>query len=75
MDKRHCKRKFYANRLWRGGIKNIEQIKKLFNVGVEKIILNSEAFNYKLISEAVSLYGGQSIVVCIDAKKSFFLTI
>lgn len=55
-----------------GGIKNIEQIKKIFDLGVEKIIMNTAAFDYNLINQAASIYGEQSIVVCIDAKKSFF---
>lgn len=55
-----------------GGITTIEQIKKIFDLGVEKVILNSAAFDFDLISKAASIYGGQSIVVSIDAKKSFF---
>lgn len=55
-----------------GGIRNIEQIRKIFDIGVEKVILNSAAFDFKLISEAASIYGSQSIVGCIDARKSLF---
>jgi cyclase len=55
-----------------GGIYNIEQIKKIFDLGVEKIIMNTAAFDFKLLNQAASIYGEQSIVVCIDAKKSFF---
>ena len=55
-----------------GGINNIDQIKKLFDLGVEKIIINSAAFDLNLIQKAASLYGEQSIVICIDAKKSLF---
>lgn len=55
-----------------GGISNIDQIKKLFDTGVEKIILNTASLDFNLISKAASLFGEQSIVVCIDAKKSLF---
>lgn len=56
-----------------GGISNIEQIKKLFYTGVEKISLNTNAvLNFDLIKEAASIFGNQSIVVSIDVKKSFF---
>ena len=55
-----------------GGIRNMEHIRKLFDLGVEKVILNSAAFDFKLISQAAAIYGNQSIVGCIDAKKSFF---
>ncbi|MCT7487113.1 AglZ/HisF2 family acetamidino modification protein [Aliarcobacter cryaerophilus] len=56
-----------------GGIKSIEDIKRLFNLGIEKVVLNTWAINNKkLISEASSLFGAQSIVVSVDYKKSFF---
>jgi cyclase len=56
-----------------GGIKNIEQIKKIFDIGVEKVIINSAAAkNPKLISEAAKIYGNQSIVVSVDVKKDLF---
>jgi cyclase len=55
-----------------GGIKNIEQIKKMFDLGVEKIILNSGSFDFDLLTKAASIYGEQSIVVSIDVKKSLF---
>lgn len=55
-----------------GGISNIEQIKKVFDQGVEKVIINSASTNYELISEAAEIYGGQSIVISIDVKKNFW---
>lgn len=56
-----------------GGIDSIEQIKRLFSIGVEKVIMNSAAF-YKpeLIREASTISGNQSIVVSIDVKRSIF---
>lgn len=56
-----------------GGINNIKQIDKLFKIGVEKVIINSAAFNNdNLIKKASEIYGSQSIVVCLDYKKDFF---
>lgn len=56
-----------------GGINKMEHIEKLFRIGIEKIILNSAAFtNEKLIQEASSVYGSQSIVVSIDVKKDLW---
>ena len=56
-----------------GGISSVDQIEKLFSIGVEKVIINSEAYNNPLlITEASSIAGSQSIVVSIDVKKSFF---
>jgi cyclase len=54
-----------------GGITTIEQMKKIFKIGVEKIALNSSALeNESLLREAVSIFGAQSIVVAIDIKKN-----
>jgi cyclase len=56
-----------------GGIENIEQITRLFSIGIEKVIINSAAY-YKpeLISAASKISGNQSIVVSIDVKRSMF---
>jgi cyclase len=55
-----------------GGITNIEQIKKIFSLGIEKISLNISAItDEKLIQEAVAIFGSQSIVATVDIKKSF----
>jgi len=56
-----------------GGITTIEQIRKLFAIGIEKVSLNVSALTDKnLIKKAVELLGSQSIVVTIDIKKSLF---
>ena len=53
-----------------GGIKNISHLKILFNCGVEKVSINSEAiYNPSVITEAASIFGSQSIVATIDIKK------
>lgn len=56
-----------------GGIKKLEDVKKLFNLGVEKVAINtSAAENPKLIEETAKVFGNQSIVVSIDVKKNFW---
>jgi len=56
-----------------GGIRNVEDIKTLFSIGVEKVIINSYAVeNPEIIRIASDVVGSQSIVVSIDAKKNFF---
>lgn len=56
-----------------GGISTIEEIKELFYLGVEKIILNhAAAKNPSLIHEAAKLVGSQSVVVSIDVKLNIF---
>jgi cyclase len=53
-----------------GGIRTIEEIEKLFNLGIEKVILNSSAFSQpELLTKAVHIFGSQSIVVSMDVKK------
>lgn len=54
-----------------GGIRNIEQAKKLFDTGIEKLIINSASFDMTFLSSLANIYGKQSIVVCIDVRKSF----
>ena len=56
-----------------GGIKDLDQIKKLFRIGYEKVIINTSAVrNPKLISEASDYFGSQSIVCAIDYKNGLF---
>jgi len=50
-----------------GGVKTLDHIKKAFNCGIEKVIINTSASeNQKLLSEAASIYGSQSIVASVD---------
>jgi cyclase len=52
-----------------GGVASVEQIRRLFRLGVEKVIINSAvATNPLLIRNASEQFGSQSIVVAIDAK-------
>lgn len=56
-----------------GGVTTLEQIERLFKLGVEKIAINSAAVGaLDLVSQASKIYGNQSIVVGIDVKKSLF---
>ena len=54
-----------------GGIRTIDDISHLLNVGCDKISLNSAAIkNPNLIDEAANKFGSQCVVVAIDAKKT-----
>lgn len=56
-----------------GGISSIDQAAKLFNLGVEKICLQTSTLtNIELIKELISEFGSSSIAACIDIKKNFF---
>src|SRR6185312_11954346 len=45
-----------------GGIRNTEQAKKLFDTGIEKLIINSASLDLNLLSSLAKIYGNQSIV-------------
>lgn len=54
-----------------GGIRNLEDARTLFEIGADKIGINSAAIrNPSLISNIAEVYGSQSIVVSIEAKVS-----
>ena len=56
-----------------GGVKSLEMAKKIFEIGVEKIVLNTQAVaTPELITEIANIYGSQSVVVSIDVKKNIF---
>lgn len=53
-----------------GGIRTIEDIKRILRSGADKVSLNSAAIrNPELISEGAKIFGSQCIVVAIDAKQ------
>ena len=56
-----------------GGIKTLDQAKKIFALGIEKVVLNSVLIqNPKLITDIANIYGAQSVVVSLDYKKNLF---
>jgi len=56
-----------------GGIKELEDARRIFNLGIEKISLSSYAIeNPDFIKELVGIFGSQSIVVCLDVKKNLW---
>ena len=53
-----------------GGIRCVEDIRKMLNAGADKVSINSAAiFNPGFVKEASDTCGSQCIVVAIDAKK------
>ena len=56
-----------------GGVKTLDQMKKIYSLGVEKISISSAAIeNPNLIQEAANIFGNQSVIVTVDIKKDFF---
>jgi len=54
-----------------GGIRNIEDMKALFDLGVNKVSINTAAVkNPELIREASKKFGRQKLVVAIDGRKN-----
>lgn len=53
-----------------GGVQTVEDIRGLFNTGVEKVAINTQAIvNPGLVQEASEIFGSQSIIVSIDARR------
>ena len=53
-----------------GGIRTIEDFRRILSAGADKISVNSAALNRpELINEAAEKFGNQCVVVAIDAKR------
>lgn len=52
-----------------GGLKNIEEVKTLFSIGIEKMSFNSLIFeNFDIFSKVCEKYGAQSVIASLDVK-------
>lgn len=55
-----------------GGIRTVEQARRLFALGVEKICLQTAALkDLSLISRIAERFGNQSVVVSVDVKRNW----
>lgn len=53
-----------------GGIRSMDDVRKLLSIGIEKLVLNTSAVeNPALIREAADYAGSQAVVVSMDVKK------
>lgn len=56
-----------------GGVNSIADMKLIYSLGIEKIIINSHAaVDTKFIRRAADEFGSQSVVASIDCKKGLF---
>lgn len=56
-----------------GGVRTSEQVKRIVELGVEKVALSSAVIeNPEVVTEAAQMVGNQSVVVVLDIKKSNF---
>jgi len=54
-----------------GGVRAVNDIRRLLNAGADKVSINTAAINNpSLVSNAAERFGSQCIVVAIDAKKT-----
>lgn len=55
-----------------GGVRDLEDIRQILSVGVEKVAINSQVVeDPSFIRRAADLFGSQSVVVSMDVKKRF----
>ncbi len=54
-----------------GGVRTLEQIRRLIRSGVEKVVVNSAAVeSTSVLSEAAAVFGSQAIVGAVDVKRT-----
>lgn len=55
-----------------GGIKTLDQAKRLFDLGIEKVALQSVlATDRRLLPQIAGLFGSQAVVASVDVKKDW----
>ena len=54
-----------------GGVRKVEDIRKLLNCGADKVCINSAAVNDpQIVKESAKKFGSQCVVVAVDVKKN-----
>ena len=54
-----------------GGVRTLEQARRLIRCGVEKVVINTAATeSYEVIPETAQVFGRQAVVGAIDVKKT-----
>ena len=57
-----------------GGIRSLDQIENILNLGVKRVILGSSALNLEFVKQAINKFGSDRIVVGIDCKNMMVAT-
>ena len=53
-----------------GGVRNLEDVKKLLHAGADKVSINTSAvLNREFVKQAAEKYGSSTIVIAVDAKN------
>lgn len=54
-----------------GGVRNIEQVRRLIRSGIEKVVINTAATESpEVLREAADMFGSQAVVAAVDVKKT-----
>ena len=54
-----------------GGVRTIDEVRAIFRLGVEKVVINTQAIaDSSFVTAAARRFGSQSIVVSIDARRT-----
>jgi len=65
-------RESFSPMAYGGGITSLEDAKKIFSIGFEKIVLNTLLHTTpSVVEEIVKLFGSQAVVGCIEIKRNF----
>ena len=62
------RKKVFSPIILGGGIRKIRDVKKCFDNGADKILINSKIFDRNLINNISEIYGSQAISIMIDYK-------
>jgi imidazole glycerol-phosphate synthase subunit HisF len=55
-----------------GGIRTLDDARRVFDIGFEKVVLNTSALEHpELITEIAERYGSQAVIVSIDVKRDW----
>lgn len=53
-----------------GGISHLDHVKRLFSIGIEKVVLNTAAAkNPRLVEQAATIVGSSGVVVSVDVRR------
>jgi imidazole glycerol-phosphate synthase subunit HisF len=56
-----------------GGVRSLDQAKAIFEIGFEKIVVNSASItNPELITQIAQVYGSQAVIASIDVKNTIW---
>ena len=70
-----CFRGFYSPDR-RGGVRSLDDIRRLLNAGADKVSINTAAItNPTLVADAAARFGSQCIVVAMDVKSTRRITL